>query len=463
MLCSFVSRLVLFRQYAWATFALLSLNGIFATSAFSAGFALSAQSGTGLGNAFAGMTATSQDASNQFYNPASLSFLSPERQISAGGMFILPNVEFKDGTASNVVLGTPVTGGDGGNAGSPKFTQNFYLASEQFGKFRYGLGVTAPYGLGNAYNKGWMGRYHADESRFRTIDINPAFSYQLTDRISLGLGLSIQYAQLKTKSGIDSSAICLYSAPPPACAAIGLGRPGNATVDSYAELEGNDISGGFNMGIMFKATSALSLGLAYRSAIEHEIEGDAEFDLSGPMTRFVSATRSTSFRDSHFQSRIKLPEQLTFGMHYKPNEDWDLLADIALTGWSRFETVEVEFDNPGQPSAKVNHDWNDSWRVSLGATRRLNDKWKFKTGLSYDRTPIPSASLRTAVIPDADRITLAMGLTREINKKMRAELAYAHLFGRDAEIRTTNATGHALRGDMDISADLIAFQLIRKF
>jgi len=458
-----VSRQVLNRQYIWSSLTLLFINLVSVAPAFSAGFALAAQSGAGLGNAFAGMTATSQDASNQFYNPASLSFLSPERQLSAGGMLIFPNVELKDGTATNVVLGTAVTGGDGGNAGSPKFTQNFYLASEQFGKFRYGLGVTSPYGLGNAYDKNWMGRYHADESKLRTLDINPAFSYQLTDRVSLGLGLSIQYAQLNTKSVIDSSAICLYSAPSPACAAVGLGRPGNAVVDSYAELEGNDISGGFNMGIMFKATSALSLGLAYRSAIEHEIEGDADFDLSRQMTRFVSVARSTSFRDTHFKSRIKLPEQLTFGMHYKPNENWDLLADIAFTGWSRFETVEVEFDNPSQPTAKVNHDWNDSWRVSLGATRRLNDKWKFKTGLSYDRTPIPNASLRTVGIPDADRITVAMGLNREINKNMRAELAYAHLFGGDAEIRTTNATGHALRGDMDISADLLAFQLIRKF
>ena len=421
------------------------------------------QSGTGLGNAFAGMTATAEDASNQSYNPASLSFLSPERQLSVGGTLVFLNVGLQDGMATNDVLGTSVSGRDGGNAGKTTLAPNFYLASEQMGKFRYGLGVTAPYGLGLAYDQDWMGRYHGVEADFLAVDINPAFSYQLSERISLGMGVSIQYAQLKSKTAIDSSAICLYSAPSPACTALGLGMPGNASADSHVDLDGDDISGGVNLGVMYKASPALTLGLAYRSGIEHDIEGEADYSLSDPMSTFLAIGGSSSLQDTRFNSQINLPQLVTLGVHYKPNSDWDLLADLAWTGWSEFESLEVDFDNPSQPSSRTDHNWNDSWRLSLGASRRLNDRWKFRTGLSYDRTPVPRTSLRTVGIPDADRLTLALGIAHEMNDKTRFELAYAHLFASDANIRSSNATGHTLQGEFDLSANLLSFQLVRKF
>lgn len=460
-MCLFIrNQIELVRPYL-TVLPLLLINILWVLSAHSAGFA--PQSGSGLGNAFAGMTATSEDASNQSYNPASLSFLSPELQISAGWTFILPNAEFHDGTAKNETLGTPIFGGDGGNASSFKRSPNFYLASEKLGKFRYGLGVTVPYGMGLAYDKDWMGRYNGIESNFLTVDINPAFSFQLSERLSFGMGVSIQYARMKAKNAIDSSTLCLYSAPRRACTFIGLGTPGNAAVDSYADLKGNDISAGFNAGVIYKASPALTLGLAYRSGIEHDIKGKADFSLSAPMSNFLTATGRSSLRDTNFNTQIKLPTLVTFGVHFKPNDNWDLLGDVAWTGWSSFKKLEVEFDNPSQPSARENYDWENSWRFSLGANKRLNDKWKLRSGVNYDRTPVPNDARRTVGIPDEDRITLGLGLSHEFNKHTRVEFGYAHLFIKEAKIQTKNATGHALQGEVDLSANLFSFQVVRKF
>lgn len=454
------NQIVLVRPYL-TLIPLIFINSIWVSPAHSAGFA--PQSGSGLGNAFAGMAATSEDASNQSYNPASLSFLSPEPQISAGWTFILPNAEFQDGTAKNETLGTAVFGGDGGNASSFKRSPNLYLASEKLGKFRYGLSVTAPYGMGLAYDKDWMGRYNGIESNFLAIDINPALSYQLSERLSFGMGVSIQYARMKAKNAIDSSALCLYSAPRRTCTFMGLGTPGNAAVDSYAELKGNDISAGFNAGIIYKASPAFILGLAYRSGIEHDIKGNANFSLSAPMSNFLAASGRSSLRDTNFDTQIKLPPLVTLGVHFKPNDKWDILGDVAWTGWSSFKNLEVDFDNPSQPSALEKYDWENSWRFSLGANRRLNQKWKLRTGVNYDRTPISRDARRTVGIPDEDRFTLGLGLSHELNKDMRVEFGYAHLFIRDAKIRTTNATGHSLRGEVDLAANLVSFQLVRKF
>lgn len=77
---------------------------MFITPVFTDAFALNEQFGTGLGNAYAGITATSEDASYQYNNPASMSFLSTERQYSMGGTFNHLYAEFHTGTT--------VSGGD---------------------------------------------------------------------------------------------------------------------------------------------------------------------------------------------------------------------------------------------------------------------------------------------------------------------------------------------------------------
>lgn len=417
----------------------LFLAGI--SSAHAAGFALMEQSGTGLGNAFAGMTASSEDASNQFYNPASLSFLNPGRQLSVGGTLGNFNAEFNDN-------GSSAAGNNGGNAGGVLFIPNFYLASDSYGKLRFGLGVTSPFGLKMDYDNQWKGRYNNIESKFKAIDVNPAFSYQATEQLSVGAGLSIQYAQLKAKRGIDA-------------AALGLGAPGNAANDSYIDLKGDDVSYGLNIGAIYKPTDAWTLGLSYRSRVKHDIKGDADFDLSQPVAGAVAGT--PFLRNTNFDTRVELPEQANFGVRYGGNKDWELLGDITWTGWSSFNTLDIDFDNPNQPSTSERHNWDNSWRISLGANHRLNDKWKLRTGMYYDWSPINDDVTRTPGIPDSDRLALAFGISHEYDANTRVELAYSHIFLKDAKIDRVNTTGNTLRGELEMSADMVGLQIVRKF
>src|SRR5690606_30524548 len=56
------------------------------------------------------------------------------------------------------------------------------------------------------------------------------------------------------------------------------------------EVSGDDIAFGWNFGLMWDVTPATTLGLAYRSEIEFELEGDSEFKESTGVKVFNKET-----------------------------------------------------------------------------------------------------------------------------------------------------------------------------
>src|SRR4030065_76174 len=93
----------------------LALGG-HAGSAAASGFALIEQSASGLGNAYAGGAAATDDASVQFYNPAALTEIKGT-QVSMAGHYIMPSGEISNASARVVTLGNVAYTGTTDDAG----------------------------------------------------------------------------------------------------------------------------------------------------------------------------------------------------------------------------------------------------------------------------------------------------------------------------------------------------------
>ena len=89
-------------------------------------------------------------------------------------------IEFSN-NASKPALNQPL-GNNGGDAGGFNFVPNMYVAIPINKQFAFGLGVNAPFGLTTEYDDGWIGRYQALKSEIKTINVNPAMSWQATRR-----------------------------------------------------------------------------------------------------------------------------------------------------------------------------------------------------------------------------------------------------------------------------------------
>src|SRR3954462_6503326 len=149
------------------------------SEAFDAAFALQENSGSGLGNAFAGGAASAEDASTVWSNPAGMSRIA-SNQVATAVHLIKPSAKFSnDGSQPATVCPRELAvcgasgiyqplGGDGGDAGSWAVVPNLYLVVPITRQFSFGLGVNSPFGLVTEYDDTWIGRYQAVKSDVMT-------------------------------------------------------------------------------------------------------------------------------------------------------------------------------------------------------------------------------------------------------------------------------------------------------
>ena len=153
-----------------------------------AGFALMEQSASGLGNAYAGQSASAADATTVFFNPAGMSFLSGP-QVVLGVAAIDVSAKFSNTGSSIPNLATNTgsqPGGNGGNAGSTIAVPNFFASLPLGDKLSLGFGVSVPFGLEIEYDDSWIGRFQGIKSDLTTINYNLAMAFKVTDTISIG-------------------------------------------------------------------------------------------------------------------------------------------------------------------------------------------------------------------------------------------------------------------------------------
>ena len=68
------------------------------------------------------------------------------------------------------------------------------------------LGVTAPFGLSNEYERGWFGRYDSTKSDLRVLDISPVIATKMGDTFSIGGGPNFQRASAVLESALPCPA-----------------------------------------------------------------------------------------------------------------------------------------------------------------------------------------------------------------------------------------------------------------
>ena len=265
---------------AWSLVTVLVVSA--PPAAHAAGFLLFEQSGRALGSAYAGEGAIAADASTIFYNPAGLTLLDGT-QIATSGFLVWTHFFFENrGSHLNEALGgAPLTGGNGGNAGNAQPLSTFFISHRLTDRISLGLGVSTPFGLQTGWPRGWVGRYNARFSQLQTFNFNPSLAVRVTDWLSLGGGANAEYVNATLTNNLDlgrsarSWVATRRASRRPLCDARSACQP--QKVDGYVSLKGNSWAAGYNFGALFSPTSSTRIGLTYRSRMQHNVEGDADF------------------------------------------------------------------------------------------------------------------------------------------------------------------------------------------
>lgn len=397
-----------------------------ASAVQAAGFALIEQSASGMGNAFAGGAASAEDASTIFFNPAGMTYVEGTQVVGALHL-IKPNAEFND---KGSVAGTfQPLGDEGPNAGDLAFVPNFYYKRDLTDNLKFGIGLNAPFGLKTEYDNQWMGRFQADKSEVKTININPSIAFKVNDQLSLGFGVSAMYAEATLTRAVNRV----------------------VSPQSYVEIKGDDWGFGFNLGAIYQATADTRVGIAYRSKVEQHLDGKAKFD--APL----------NVANTGVKADLTLPETLSLSAFSHLNDRWDVMGDVTWTRWSQFKELAVYRDN-GTLLTSTPENWENTMRYSIGASYRYSDALKLRVGLAYDEEAI-NDEYRTARIPGNDRKWVSLGASYQMAAATKLDVGYSHLFISDAKVDDNQISSFngRLRGDFEGSVDILSLQVTHNF
>ena len=384
--------------------AALVLTGVAAatSTALAAGFQLTEQSSLGLGRAYAGAGIVGDDLSAVHYNPAGMTLLEGTR-FQAGTTWIALNADYngKDGSSENGRLkGQMIPAG--------------YVTHQVNDKIWLGFAMTVPFGMGTEYDKGWAENQRGTDAKIYTFDMNPNIAWKVSEFLSVGAGVSVQYAKAKLGMGLEQEAFGQY-------AYVGHGK-----------IEGDSWDWGFNLGVMISPTDKLRFGLAYRSSIEHDAEGDFTFtNGQGPAANFNGYVFNMT-------TSIETPDTVMLTGTWETTDRLRLSGLIRWANWSDFDELKIKNSVPGQVDnlsggmfreKTVINEWQDTWLFSVGADYRINDAFTIRGGLAYEMSPVDDQSTRMAVIPDTDRVWFSLGASWYPTQDLQFDVGATYLMG----------------------------------
>ncbi|WP_376087570.1 OmpP1/FadL family transporter [Roseomonas sp. CCTCC AB2023176] len=415
--------------------------------ASASGYLVREQGALTQGNSHAGGAARGDDPSALFFNPAASAWMDGTN-ISASLSGILPRAEAESGSASRTAAfgGTTITGSLGGDVAYDALVPSSYATHRLNDQVAFGLAFSAPFGLVTKYPGDSIGRYQALTSSLRTVNVTPSVSVRPLPNLSIGVGLQFQYASARLSNAVDFGAI--GAAASPAFRALGF-APGNR--DGRATVEGTDWDIGWQVGVQYEPIAGTRIGAAFRSAIFHNLRGEAQFE--GVPAQFgLSPALTQQFQNTAASAKIATPESVTLGVSQRIGDRVTLLAGAEWTNWSRFRELRIDFDNGRAPSV-TSERWRDSWFLNIGAEYQATRTVTLRTGFAWDQSPVRDGT-RTPRIPDTDRYWLSAGATWQATPNLALTLAYTHVFADTARVSIRDrgpGTENFTRGNLDAS------------
>lgn len=433
-----------------------------APRAHASAFALSEQGVSGLGNAYAGAAAVAEDASTVWWNPAGMSRLPRGKHLLLGGHLIVPKTEFNNRASVPAAASNPTRVGDGGDAGDATLVPNVFFAMDLTPGWSFGVGVNVPFGLATKYDSNFVGRFQGLESEVMTINVNPSVSYKLSERASLGFGVSYQHGEIDLVQAVNYSGI-----------AFAAGGVGLLTAIGGAGVEGRNTTGidgdawGFNIGALFDITPVTRLGVHYRSSLDYELEGTTSFSnvpaAFGGIPQLAAGTSS-----GNVKLDLETPATLSFSVAHRMNDRLELLGDITWTEWSKIERLPLRRTSgpaSGTTLDTLTFNFDDTWRFAVGANYKWQGPWTLRAGVAFDESPVPNPESRSVRLPDNDRYWLSLGATYQVSRSGRIDMGYTFVNIKDADINNnqTAAGRGVVNGTYEATVNILSVSYQHSF
>jgi long-chain fatty acid transport protein len=353
---------------------------IFPESSFAGGPVHGAKA-AGMNTAF---IAVADDLSAILHNPAGLT-QSKGTNVYGGVSLLFPETKYESPAGESEETEFQVF-----------YPPHLYISSD-FGKedLVFGLGIYSPFGIGGReWSESGLTRFLSVESFTGTISVNPTAAWQILPNISVAAGIDYMRAQSKAQSMLLPA---WYG-----------------SVDAKMEMETEGDGWGYNLGALIFIDDTLRLGLAYRSRIRVDADGELVVK-NAPALQ--PSTGSSRF-ETDVNTTSTFPEIYSIGIAYLPDKKLVIDFDVEWVRWSSFKRLDIDLEDEVAPAVvdiPIPLEWKDSWQYKLGMEYMLTGNLSLRGGYAFINTPVPDHTLSPAN-PDSDQHSFSIGGGYGINK-----------------------------------------------
>lgn len=399
-----------------------SVGSLVPSLATAGGFYSPFQSATAIGTAMAGATVRSDDASFFLYNPAAIAeFDKAQTYFDIRGFG--PRVRIVP-TQAVSPAGTPVAGGgNSGNMADAAVAPGSVSVLPLGNGLTLGFGTSAPFATDIETDLAWDGRFHLLKSYMAGMNGTGAISWRAAPWLSIAAGVQVQRFEARFANA--------------ALIPVPLGPP----VETRAALEGDDWGFGAVAGLVMTPAPGTKIGVSWRSAITHDIEGDTSTSIPGVGIE-------------HVRFDVDLPQTLTVGLEQRVSDNLRVFADVQWVEWSRFTGFDISFAS-GRPNELSSIEWRDTWMAAVGVGYKVTTATELTAGISYDTSASTNGS-GTTLSPDGEKILVGLGLIHQLPGNGKVSVSYGHLFFNDAPVFASSPRNGLLEGTVEASLDTVA-------
>jgi long-chain fatty acid transport protein len=244
-----------------------------------------------------------------------------------------------------------------------------------------GIGLFAQGGTGSRFEGMRTAFGTSDEmsALFRVARLTPGAAWQVNDKLSLGTSLIFTYSALEQK---------IF----PGTSFLGPSLSSSFFGQEIEDMEGVD--SGVKLGLMYRPSDQLTLGLSYTSQVDIELKG-------GTLKADMSALGlgKVSYRNVEING-LNQPQELGVGLAYQYSDRLLLAMELNWLDWSKaVKSTQLsanESDNQAAPASIEQistHNWRDQTVFSVGTVYAIDSNLVVRAGYNYGRNPIPDEHL----------------------------------------------------------------------
>jgi long-chain fatty acid transport protein len=449
---------------------------------------------TAMGSCFRGL---SDDWSAVYYNPAGITQFG-KWQIGVSAGMIMPRGSYQPyeyPTYPSAALTTEKVDATAKNFLVPSLGI-FYKATE---KLSVGLGVYAPFGLGTEWdifkvpagygNPNAISKEKESYSDHQVINVQPTFAYKFSEKLSVGLGVSYIWGKMTLDEvklvlnpllanwGAINAGLAQISAMDPR---VPSSLPWNSDFNRLIaenNLDGSGSAYGANIGLLFKPSDKLSIGLSGRYCTDLKLQGDmktrvilpynadylqalstaaadiAQLDPanSARLAAAAGAFSGQPYQDEKFdniKADLPLPWTIGLGIAYKPCGRWTITADASLSNWKAWDEIVIDKGTEaGQDTMTQN--WKNTLEIGAGveflAMQMENKKLFIRLGGYTVDSPVPNSTMNPTLLDPSRRYVATAGVGMSFGK-ISVDLAFEHVFFGEKDIPASEYVFDAVNG-----------------